>query len=364
MPRPFTRRQHRQNARFLEALRRTGNARLAARLLGVHRSTYTKRRAKCPAFAAAWDAALSFAHARFHETGGVPPGALTPLRSSRAKALLSDAEGSRGACDGSLPALLDKVYPERPPQADGRRARDEQSRHPLRTKGGEPHIVRTRSGRLQLRRAPPGRMTKAAEQAFLRALSACANIRLAAAAAGFAHSSFYARARVSRAFAREKRLALAMGYDRVECAALAAALSSSHEDDAWRHNNPPPIPKMTADQALQLLFLHEKSVRQSWDQPHRRKRRGESWDTYSQRLAAMWTSEKAREAEEAAVAIAAMDAPEDDWHLDDAPPLPSLDQVTGWSKANPNRAKAVHNPDLALFGGWRLKEWEKHGRRK
>lgn len=43
--RPFTRRQALQNAAFLEALARTGNARLAARSLGVHRSTFTKRRA-------------------------------------------------------------------------------------------------------------------------------------------------------------------------------------------------------------------------------------------------------------------------------------------------------------------------------
>jgi hypothetical protein len=39
MPRPFTRRQSLQNARFLEALAQTGNARLAAQSLGVHRST-------------------------------------------------------------------------------------------------------------------------------------------------------------------------------------------------------------------------------------------------------------------------------------------------------------------------------------
>ena len=36
----------------------------------------------------------------------------------------------------------------------------------LRTKGGEPTIVRLANGRLQLRLAPPGRMTKAAEQLF------------------------------------------------------------------------------------------------------------------------------------------------------------------------------------------------------
>jgi hypothetical protein len=41
------------------------------------------------------------------------------------------------------------------------------------------------------------------------------------------------------------------------------------------------------------------------------------------------------------------------------PELPPLALVTGWSKAEPDRARAVHNPDLALFGGWRLRDWEK-----
>ena len=54
MPRPFNRRQALENDKFLAALRATGNVRLAARRLGVHRATYTKRRAKDAAFAAEW----------------------------------------------------------------------------------------------------------------------------------------------------------------------------------------------------------------------------------------------------------------------------------------------------------------------
>jgi hypothetical protein len=315
--RPFTRRQALQNAAFLEALRETGNPRLAARLLGVHRSTYTKRRAKSAAFASAWDAELAAAHAAFHREGG-----------------------------------------PRPPQ--GTRTRT--CPHSLRTVGGELFVGRTRGGRLQLRRAPPGWMTKAGEQAFFFALSATANVRLSAAAAGFSHSSFYAKKRVRVAFAREMRLALHMGFERVECALLASSLPGSHEDDAWRHNDPPPIPPMTVDQAIQLLCLHEKSVRQSWEKPHRRKRRHEPWETYTERLRAMWTAEKAREAEDAALRRAAREEPPGDWRLSEEPPpppLPPLHLVNGWSKAKPDRAKATHNPDLALFGGWRLRDWEK-----
>jgi len=331
MPRPFTRRQALENAAFLDALRRTGNARLAARELGVHRATFTRRRAAHAAFAAQWEAALAAAHAALKLAGGARP-------------------------------------PE-PAAAASRQGKRPRPRPATRTEGGELHVARAgASGRLQLRRAPPGRMTKAAAQAFLRALAATANVRLAAAAAGFAHSSFYARRRADRAFAREMRLALQVGYDRVEAALLAAALPESHADDGWRHSEPLPVPPMSVDQALQLLFLHEKSVRQSWDQPHRRKRRGEPWETYSLRLSAMWVSEKAREAEDEALRRAARYEASGDWCFEDelpsalseaaAPPeLPPLELVTGWSKAKP--VKARHNPDLALFGGWRLADWKK-----
>lgn len=315
--RPFTRRQALQNQAWLDALRQTGNPRLAARLLGVHRSTYTKRRARCAAFAQDWDAQLAAAHAAFHRAGG-----------------------------------------PRPPE-QGTVARNCPPSH--RTKGGELCVGRTRGGRLQLRRAPAGWMTKQGEQAFFFALSATANVRLSAAAAGFAHSAFYARKRQRPYFAREMRLSLTMGYERVEGAALASAMPDSHADDAWRHNDPPPIPPMTPDQAIQLLCLHNKSVRLSWDRPHRRKRRGEPWETYTARLTAMWMAEKGREADDAAVRRAARYEATGDWHLpgEKPPELPPLHLVTGWSKADPDRAKATYNPRLALFGGWRLKDWEK-----
>ena len=314
--RPFTRRQALQNEAFLAALRRTGNPRLAARLLGVHRSTYMKRRAKSAAFAQAWDAEIAACHADLHAAGG-----------------------------------------PRAAEAQGGLVRRKSA---FRTEGGELVVGFTRGGRLQLRRAPAGWMTKAGEQAFFRALSATANVRLSAAAAGFSHSAFYQKRRARPAFAREMRLAHTIGYDRVEYALLASGLPESHADDAWRHNDPPPIPPMTADQAIQLFALHQKSIRMSWDAPHRRKRRGEPWETYTERLRAMWVCEKSKEAEDRAVRRAARWETAGDWDLpedDEIPPLPALELVTGWSKADPK--KVPHNPDLALFGGWRLKDWKK-----
>ena len=112
--RPFTRRQALQNRAWLEALRQTGNPRLAALMLGVHRSTYLKRRAKSAAFAQDWDAQLAAAHADFHGAGGPRP-------------------------------------PESPPGTVARNCPHPPSH---RTKGGELCVGRTRNGRLQLRRAP------------------------------------------------------------------------------------------------------------------------------------------------------------------------------------------------------------------
>lgn len=313
--RPFTRAQALQNLAFLDALARTGNVRLAARELGVHRSTFTKRRARSAAFAAEWDAALAYATARLNA--------------------------------GQEPA----------PQGKG-----------PRTAGGELVVTRLKSGRLQVRPAAPGRMKKAAEQAFLAALGATANIRLAARAAGFAHSSFYARASRNRAFAREMRLALSQGCERLEEALLAGSAPASYRDDGWRHNDPLPVPSMTAAEALHLLAQHWKTVKLGWEAPHRRRRRNETEAQYSLRLAAMWQAERNRAAELQALAEAAQgegpDLCEGERLPHDPPPpvLPALDQVTGWSKAKPADPAAPRPPVARpLFGGWRLGDRGKRG---
>ena len=283
--RPFNRRQAKENAAFLAALRRTGNAREAARSLGFHRSTMTKRRARNPAFAAEWDAALAFAHAR--------------LNSAR----LNDPE----------------AQPDHPDTS-------------------EPRAIRTASGRMQLRARPARALDRAAEQAFLSALSATANVRLSAAAAGFSHSAFYARRRQSPAFAREMQLALETGYERVELALMEAALASSYRDDAWRHNDPPAIPAMSVDEAMMLLRLHHQSVRLQEEPPHIKRRRGESREAHSYRLSAMYEArlqrdrdafdiaEAARRSATAATSESPFEGP--------FPTLPALDQVTGWRKGS------------------------------
>jgi hypothetical protein len=301
MPRPFNRRQTLENDRFLTALRRTGNVRLAARELGVHRSTYTKRRGKDPAFAAEWDAALALAHARLN--------------------------GSEGA-------------------------------HPDEGSDAEPQVTRLANGRLQLRAPGARRIGRAAQQAFLAALSATANVRLAARAAGFAHSSFYRLRDHNPAFAREMRLALQLGYERIEMALIESFAPASARDDAWRHNNPPPIPPMTAAEAIQLLYLHQKEARLWGERPDRRRRRGESSDAYCARLGRKWRAEKAWDREGYEVAEALRQGGEAPPELEPrAPFLPGLPQVTGWSQACPG-ARQPGEGDPAMFGGWRLRDWE------
>jgi hypothetical protein len=307
MARPFTRAQSLQNRAFLRALERTGNVREAARDLGIHRSTLTKRRAAHPAFAAEWDAALALAHA-----------ALLPPR---------DGEGDRrpkAVSRGGVP----------------------------RTATAQPHLHRTPSGRLQLRRAGPRRLTRVVEQAFLAALSASANIRLSAAATGFSHSAFYQHARASPAFAREMRLALQMGYERLEMALIESWSPASHADDDWRHNDPPPIPPMTANQALQLLYLHQKEARLLAEPAHIRRRRGESKEAHSFRLSAMYEARLQRDREAFELAEAERRG-QGEPCLGDAAgmSLPDLAQVRGWS-----RAKGEEEPeqDRALFGGRRV----------
>ncbi len=321
MPRPFNRRQALENQSFLAALRRTGNARLAARELGVHRSTFTKRRAKSAAFAAEWDAALALAHARLNAPGPPP----------------FTGEGNRS------------------PQANGRGG----PRPPCSKEGGEPRVIRLANGRLQLRAPSPGvrRIDQAARQAFLAALSATANVRLSARAAGFAHSSFYRLRDYDPAFAREMRMAKEMGFDRIEMALIEGFAPESCRDDAWRHNDPPAIPPMSAAQALQLLYLHQKEARLWSERPDRRRGRGEDTDAYCSRLGRKWRAEKAWDREGYEVARALRSGGEAPEPLEPTPPvLPALEQVTGWSGADP--AKQPHDPDRALFGGWRLKDWQ------
>ncbi|HEX6375014.1 MAG TPA: hypothetical protein VFZ91_04770 [Allosphingosinicella sp.] len=305
-------RQAAENAAFLDALRRTGNSSLAARLCGLNRSTLRGRRRRSAVFAARWEAASLASHAALKLGGG-----------------------------------------DRPAENPGASAG-------LRTEGGEIMVGRTRGGRLQLRRAPPGRMTEAGEHFFFRALAASANVRLSAAATGFTHSAFYQKRKKRPAFASEMKLALTIGFDRLEAAAIERtlqALAGGGPETAWLGaaiaGNP--LPPFTFDQAFQILCLHRDTVRLDGARPPGRPARVEP-----NLPAALFAIGRNIDAIERAAHYEATGS----WrHAREAPPprLPPLDLVTGWSKADP--AKVKHNPDLALFGGWRIEDWHKRRRK-
>lgn len=293
-----------QNRAFLADLETTGNVRETCRRLAIHRATMTKRRARDPGFAARWDAALAIAHARLAAPAATDAAASNPVRP-----------------------------------------------------------VRTASGRLQLRRQPKGRLTRAAEQSFLFALSATCNVRLSAAAAGFSHSAFYYRARTNAAFAREMQMALALGYERLEMALLAEYDPTSGEDDAWRSNEPPPIPMMTTDQAIGLLHLHYRTVELQLEAPYGKRRASETNEQWRARRSAAYFSRRDRDEAAARVALATYHAAAGpDSPLEHAPPwLPMIEQVRGWQMLGTmptadTVAATAERMRAARAGGWALPE--------
>ena len=156
-----------------------------------------------------------------------------------------------------------------------------------------------------MQRAQAGKLTPAAEQAYLAALCATCNKALAAAAVGAAFNAFARRRRKDPAFAREERLALREGYEALELGLLESLAPESHEHDDWRSNEPPAMPPMSVNQALQLMYLHQKEARLNAVEPHEIRRRArEPEAAYHERLVRMAEERLRREREAFAVAEA------------------------------------------------------------
>jgi hypothetical protein len=371
MSRPLTRAQTLENRAFLNLLRRTGNVRLVCREVGLKYGTMQHRRRVHPAFALRWEAAVAFAQARFEAVGRVGPSvgrpSCSPLRPTRYKT--KSAVGPSTSCAGSPPSagIPLNVIVQRSLEARSAHRSAAGRNGSFRTAGGEPHLVRTRDGRLQMRRAQVGKITREAEQAFLAAVAATCNVSLAAAAVGACFGAFNRRRRKDPAFARELRMALARGWEQLEMGLFESGLPGSHEHSDWRHNDPPALPPMSVNQALQLLYLHQKEARLLSEPEHLKRRRGESREAHGERLAQMAEERdrRAREAFEVAEAerwAAGLPA----WGPAGEEVrarlglgglgVPDLAQVTGWSRAD--ATKAPHHADRALFGGWRMEEME------
>lgn len=98
-------------------------------------------------------------------------------------------------------------------------------------------------------------------QLFVEVLSACCNVRHAAAAAGFSHSAAYKLRRVDRDFADAWQAALENGYARLEMALVERAIDTIEKLNGDDDGTPlPPVGAMTVAQAMDVMAKHRASV--------------------------------------------------------------------------------------------------------
>jgi len=96
-----------------------------------------------------------------------------------------------------------------------------------------------------------------AEEAFFDHLAASCNVTTSAEAVGFTTPTLYRQRRLRADFAARWQAALAQGYARLEMALVLAA-NDSLDDVAFDAERP--IPKMTVDQAMNVLRAHRHTV--------------------------------------------------------------------------------------------------------
>nr|WP_294813093.1 hypothetical protein [uncultured Sphingomonas sp.] len=129
-----------------------------------------------------------------------------------------------------------------------------------------------KNGKAQVIRAT-GRWSQEAEARFLGELAATANVRAAAAAAGFSTTAIYKRRAAWPGFSAAWDAALDQGYARIEAlliagacdalsGAVAVAVAGEAPPPALVGEGPPLAPAaMSVDQAMNLLRLHRASTR-------------------------------------------------------------------------------------------------------
>lgn len=204
----------RELARFFTALADTGNFALACEAVGRAKSGLYKRRARDPVFAADCEAAV----AQFRIEHFSP-------------ALAGEGDRPKGGREATS-ALL--------------------------TNPGA-LVLSAMGKRPQLRRSPPGRLTPAGIEAFLKTLAATANIRFSAHSVGVAPSSIHRRRRVDLAFARAMERALDAAMATLELRLIEDAdrtFDPDPENEAWlAAAAEPPAERMSIDQALWFLSM-------------------------------------------------------------------------------------------------------------
>ena len=117
--------------------------------------------------------------------------------------------------------------------------------------------IRLDHGHAKITTVTAHRWTPLDEEAFLDSLAASANVSWSARQNNFSKEAVYKRRRLDAAFAARWQAALEQGYARVEMALVRAA-ADSMEGVAFDADRP--IPKMTVDQAHNILKLHAANV--------------------------------------------------------------------------------------------------------
>lgn len=124
--------------------------------------------------------------------------------------------------------------------------------------GGGRVVRQARNRRTQVIRTSGKRWSDAAELRFLEELAATANVRAAAAAAGFSTTAIYNRRMRWPGFAAEWDACLEQGYARIEMELVARATDSLRREPV---TGAAPDKEMTVAEALNLLRLHRASVK-------------------------------------------------------------------------------------------------------
>jgi hypothetical protein len=116
----------------------------------------------------------------------------------------------------------------------------------------------TRDGRAKRVYTDGAQWSEEAEDVFFEHLAASCNVTASAAAAGFGHTTVYRHRLLRPEFAARWQAALSQGYARLELALLEAASNSLA---GMTFDPDHPIPKMSFEQAMDLLRFHQQSVK-------------------------------------------------------------------------------------------------------
>jgi hypothetical protein len=128
------------------------------------------------------------------------------------------------------------------------------------------------SGQTQVRRGPTGKVQRiksrgaqwceATEEEFFDVLAASCNVTLATETVGFTTPTVYRLRRMRPDFAARWQAALEQGYARLEMELLRAATDTLADQD---FDESRPVPRMTVEQAANVLRAHRNEVRGGGD---------------------------------------------------------------------------------------------------